>query len=60
VDGLRRQRRAPDHERLWFNLAGYCLRPGYGYPLDDWRVQQLWSLQDQGVQYVRDARVWSE
>ncbi|MDA8092546.1 MAG: hsp70 family protein [Betaproteobacteria bacterium] len=56
----RRRRRSPDHERLWLNLAGYCLRPGFGYPLDDWRATQLWSIFPSGVQYARDSRVWSE
>jgi hypothetical protein len=60
LEGSRRRRRSPDHERLWFNLAGFCLRPGFGYPLDDWRVEQLWALYDQGVQYLREAQVWSE
>jgi molecular chaperone DnaK (HSP70) len=59
-DGVRRRRRSPDHERVWFNLAGYSLRPGFGSPLDDWRVQLLWSIYEQGVQYAADARVWSE
>ncbi len=59
-DGARRRRRSPDHERLWFSLTGFCLRPGFGYPLDDWRVQQLWSLYEQGVQYNQETRVWSE
>ncbi|SAL41806.1 chaperone heat-shock protein [Caballeronia sordidicola] len=56
----RRRRRSPDHERLWLNLAGYCLRPGFGYPLDEWRVEQLWTLFDDGIQYLNDAQVWSE
>jgi hypothetical protein len=59
-DGVRRRRRSPNHERVWFNLAGYCLRPGYGYPLDDWRVEQIWSIYDQGVQYGNEARNWAE
>jgi hypothetical protein len=58
--GVRRRRRSTDHERLWFSLVGFCLRPGFGYPLDNWRVQQLWSLYEQGVQYGNDAQVWSE
>ncbi|MGO4331737.1 Hsp70 family protein [Cupriavidus sp. 2TAF22] len=56
----RRRRRSADHERLWLNLAGYCVRPGFGYPLDDWRVGQLWSLYEQGIQYVNESQVWSE
>lgn len=56
----RRRRRSADHERLWLNLAGYCVRPGFGYPLDEWRVEQLWSLFDDGIQYVSESQVWSE
>ncbi len=58
--GARRRRRSADHERLWFSLAGFCLRPGFGYPLDDWRVGQLWALYEQGVQHHRDAQVRAE
>jgi len=60
VDGVKRRRRSADHERLWFNLAGFCLRPGFGHPLDDWRVRQLWSIYEQGVQYREEARNWAE
>ncbi len=33
---------SPAHEARWLNLLGFTLRPGYGYPVDDWRVQQTW------------------
>jgi hypothetical protein len=33
---------SPAHEARWLNLAGYCLRPGYGIAADDWRVAQTW------------------
>ncbi|RQS67500.1 molecular chaperone DnaK [Burkholderia sp. Bp8963] len=56
----RRRRRSADHERAWLNLAGYCVRPGFGHPLDGWRIEQLWPLFDDGIQYVNDAQVWSE
>ena len=39
-DGAKRRRRSVDHERLWFNLTGFCVRPGYGHPLDDWSISQ--------------------
>ncbi|WP_028228489.1 Hsp70 family protein [Paraburkholderia ferrariae] len=55
-----RRRRSADHERLWLNLAGWCVRPGFGYPLDEWRVEQLWTLFDDGIQHVNDSQVWSE
>jgi len=58
--GMKRRRRSADHERVWFNLTGYCLRPGYGYPLDEWRVKQLFAIFDAGVQFAPEAQVWSE
>jgi hypothetical protein len=58
--GAKRRRRSDDHERVWFNLTGYCLRPGFGYPLDDWRTKQLWELFAEGVQFAPEAQVWSE
>lgn len=59
-EGARRRRRTADHERLWLNLVGFCLRPGFGYPLDDWRLNQLWSIYEQGVQHRNDARIQAE
>ena len=56
----RGRRRSAGHERAWLNLAGFCLRPGFGDPLDDWRVQQLWTLLPLGVQHPRDGQVGAE
>jgi hypothetical protein len=33
-----------EHESRWWNLAGFSLRPGFGYPLDDFRVKELWKV----------------
>jgi molecular chaperone DnaK (HSP70) len=56
----RGRRRSAEHERVWLNLAGYCLRPGWGDVLDDWRVQQLWTLLPSGVQFSRDKQVCAQ
>lgn len=42
--------RAPssEHEARWLNLIGFMLRPGTGFPLDDWRVRQLWRVHAPG------------
>ena len=56
----RGRRRSAEHERVWLNLAGFSLRPGFGDPLDAWRVQQLWSLFPLGVQHVSDKQVGAE
>jgi molecular chaperone DnaK (HSP70) len=54
------RRRSAEHERVWLNLAGYCLRPGFGDPLDAWRIGQLWPLFEPGVQHHRDVQVCAE
>jgi hypothetical protein len=56
----RARRRSVEHERVWLNLAGYCLRPGLGDPLDSWRVEQLWTQYPGGVQNARDKQVCAE
>ena len=54
------RRRSAEHERAWLNLAGYCLRPGFGHPLDGWRIEQLWAMFETGVQYHKDSQVRAE
>lgn len=31
-------------EARWWNLVGFCLRPGFGFPLDDFRIKELWKI----------------
>ncbi|MGX9734369.1 Hsp70 family protein [Janthinobacterium aestuarii] len=56
----RGRRRSAEHERVWLNLTGYCLRPGYGDTLDPWRIEQLWALFDTGVHHHKDNQVCAE
>jgi molecular chaperone DnaK (HSP70) len=60
LEGAKYQRRSENHERVWLSLTGFCLRPGFGYPLDDWRVEQLWKNYPQGIQFVNEAQNWTE
>jgi molecular chaperone DnaK (HSP70) len=60
LEGLPHRRRSADHERLWLSLAGYCLRPGFGYPLDDWRAEQIFAVYGQGLQFVNEPQNWAE
>jgi len=56
-----KRRRSADHERVWFQLAGYTLRPGFGYPLDEWRcAQMVESLFGSGVAFHKEKAVWME
>ena len=36
--------KSPAHLSRWYNLVGFCLRPGFGDPLDRYRVEALWKL----------------
>ncbi|CBL44935.1 DnaK-related protein [gamma proteobacterium HdN1] len=60
LKGVGKRRRSLTHERVWFNLAGFCLRPGFGYPLDDWRIEQVWPLFEQGLQFPQENQSWAE
>ncbi len=54
------RQKSPRHESRWFNLAGYCLRPGTGFPLDETRIKALWPAFHQGVRHVKDLQCWAE
>ncbi|QEL16610.1 hsp70 family protein [Limnoglobus roseus] len=36
--------RGPAYLSRWYNLVGFCLRPGFGDPLDRYRVEAVWKL----------------
>ena len=60
LERARGRRRSEAHERVWLSLVGWCLRPGFGEALDDWRIERLWVLYEQGVQHGRAAQVCAE
>jgi len=52
--------KTPQHESRWFNLAGFFLRPGRGFPLDELRIKALWPIFHQGVKHSKDVQCWTE
>lgn len=42
MDDAEGRKKSAAHESRWLNLLGYCLRPGYGMAVDDWRVAEVW------------------
>lgn len=60
LDGAKYQRRSEHHERVWLSLVGFCLRPGFGHPLDDWRIEQIWKYYPQGIQFIHESQNWAE
>jgi molecular chaperone DnaK (HSP70) len=45
------RKRSADHEQRWLGLAGFCLRPGLGAPLDAWRARQMWGVFNEGLTF---------
>lgn len=54
------RRRTEVHERNWLKLTSFLLRPGFGYPADDWRVEQIWPLFKSAIQYNKSTQSWSD
>lgn len=54
------RRRSADHERHFWSLAGFCLRPGFGHPRDAERVAGLAKLVEQALTFPHEARTWSQ
>ena len=60
IESAPRRTADASYEIRWLNLAGFLLRPGYGYPLDDWRIKQLWRLFANGVSHRKNAHARAE
>jgi molecular chaperone DnaK (HSP70) len=56
----RARRRSSDHERVFWLLAGWCIRPGFGDPLDPQRVALLPPLFDERLAFPGEARGWQQ
>lgn len=60
AEGRAGRRRSEDHERVFWMLAGYCLRPGFGAPLDERRIAQLVPLFESGLAGTAKPRGWQQ
>ncbi len=56
LEGLNHRKKSARHEERWLNLAGFCLRPGYGYASDDWRMREVWKIYHAGVVFSSDQQ----
>jgi hypothetical protein len=45
------RRKNPPHEVRWLNLTGFCLRPGFGFPGDDYRIEQARRIYANGLTF---------
>jgi molecular chaperone DnaK (HSP70) len=56
--GRAARRRSADHERHFWLLSGYCVRPGFGEPHDQARVEGLFGLFDDGLAFPAENKGW--
>ncbi|MFH4814197.1 Hsp70 family protein [Vibrio alginolyticus] len=59
AQGRKRRRRSEQHEKNWLRLAGFALRPGFGAPTDSWRIEQVWGLYQQNIQF-KNHQGWTD
>ena len=50
-----RRKNAP-HEVRWLNLTGFCLRPGFGFPGDEYRVEQARRVYAAGLTFSNQVQ----
>jgi molecular chaperone DnaK (HSP70) len=50
------RKKSPAYEMRWLNLAGFCLRPGFGYPGDDFRIEQARRIYSGGITYSNQVQ----
>ena len=48
--------KSPAHEVRWLNLTGFCVRPGFGSALDEWRVSELRKVYAAGLAFPKETQ----
>lgn len=43
-------------EMRWLNLCGFCLRPGFGFPGDDFRIEQVRRIYAAGLTFANQIQ----
>lgn len=56
LDSADGRKKSPAYEVRWLNLCGFCLRPGFGYPGDDFRIEQSRRVYASGLQYANQVQ----
>jgi molecular chaperone DnaK (HSP70) len=50
------RKKSSAYEIRWLNLAGFCLRPGFGFPGDDFRIEQARRIYASGLTYANQVQ----
>jgi len=50
------RKKSAAHEIRWLNLCGFCLRPGFGFPGDDYRIEQARRVYAGGITFANQTQ----
>jgi len=50
------RKKGRNYEARWLNLFGFCLRPGFGALLDDWRIARARKVYHEGLYFEKDVQ----
>jgi hypothetical protein len=50
------RRKSAPLEMRWLNLCGFCLRPGFGFPGDDYRIEQVRRIYASGLTFANQVQ----
>ncbi len=56
LEQIENRKRGAAHEVRWLNLAGFCLRPGFGYLGDDYRIEQARRIYADGPAFANQVQ----
>jgi hypothetical protein len=54
------RRRTPNHERAYWLLLGFCMRPGFGDPGDRGRIERAWPLFEGRLGFPNEPQGWPQ
>jgi molecular chaperone DnaK (HSP70) len=57
VEVIDERKRTAEHESRWLHLAGFCMRPGFGAPLDAWRAKVMWGVFNENISFAKSEPV---
>jgi hypothetical protein len=56
LDLSEQRKRSGPHEARWLSLCGFCLRPGFGFPGDDYRIEQARRIYAAGLTFANQVQ----
>ncbi len=56
LDSAEGRRKNAAHESRWLNIAGFCLRPGFGFAGDEFRIEQARRIYAAGLAFANQVQ----